>query len=181
MNKFFQSNTFCSLVLAGLAALTLGCLNSANAGEINVGLNAGYSNASDSSLQEDRLYSGSIYGQYVFDGGFSLEGGYTYIGGIENYEADDAYINGPYLAAGINADLGSSFDIFARAGGMYAMIEGDVSADQRVVPFIGLGAQYNFTSFLYGRVGYDHYFNAARSNDLETDVDTFYAGLGFSF
>lgn len=181
MNKFFSSNTFCALVLAGLTALTLGTLKSAMAGEINVGLNGGYSSASDRSLEEDRLYSGSLYGQYVFDGGFSIEGGYTYIGGIENYKADDAYINGPYLAAGINADLGSSFDIFARAGAMYAMTEGGTPADQRVAPFIGLGAQYNFTNLLYTRVGYDHYFNAARSNELETDIDTFYVGLGLSF
>ena len=184
MKKFLNSDLFgaCALTLAGLAVLGFGAFSApAHAGEFNIGLNAGYSSASDSSVTEDRLYNGSLYGQYVFDGGFGLEGGYTYIGGIENYNADDAYINGPYLAASINSSLGQTFDVYARAGAMYAMTEGDVSADQRVAPFLGLGVQCNFTNFLYGRLGYDHYFNAARSDELETDIDTFYAGLGFKF
>lgn len=176
--KFFNLN---SLLVAGVALLCMSHMSATNAGEINVGLNGGYTIASDSAVADDNMYSGQLYCQYVFDGGFGIEGGYNAFGGAEAEQGVDVTTHGPYLAGSLNADLGQNLDVFARAGAMYAIAEGDIATDQHFSPFIGLGAQFAFTQNFYGRVGYDHYFNLNHNEDIRTDADSFYAGVGLNF
>ena len=165
--------------LFGLGAFiaALACC-SVNAGEVNVGLNGGYASASD--MTKDDLYNAQLYTQYNFDGGLGIEGGYNVFSGGE--VADKGVTtHGPYIAASLNADLGRNLDLYSRAGVMYAMQTGDVDSHQRFSPFLGLGAKFALTDNFYGKAGYDHYFELNDSNEVDTDADVFYAGLGFNF
>ena len=101
-----------------LSALCAGALYaSATAGEIRTGINGGYSIAGDTTVTEENMYNAQVYGQYVFDGGFGLEGGYNFIGGAE-VETDDMRVHGPYVAASLNSSVVQNVDLYARAGAM---------------------------------------------------------------
>lgn len=172
-------------ILASLlltTALVL-CAATANAGEFRLGVNGGYNRAND--LQDQNMYTGQLYGQYVFDHGFGIEGGYNYFGNGSvslNGQNLDVAAHGPYAAVSLNADLGQNLDMYARAGAFYSIFnaDGKADSDKRVSPFVGVGLQFAFTSNFYGRLGYDHYFKAADTKEVKTDFDMMYAGLGFN-
>ena len=169
-----------AIILSVVTACCIAMLNVAIAGSINVGLNGGYVNADHDGLNDNDLYNAQLYCQYRFDGGFGIEGGYNVFAGGE-VGSKDVTTHGPYTAASLNADMGENLDLFTRAGVMYALQDGDVESHQRISPFLGLGAQFAFTDNFYGRVGYDHYFKTNKTEEVEANLDLFYAGLGFAF
>lgn len=165
------------LLTIAATMLSASLLTTANAGEFRIGANAGYAYADSHQLDQD-LGNAQAYAQYRFDGGFGIEGGYNYLNG--EADGDNAVIHGPYLAASINSDVGDVLELYARAGAMYATTDGDIPTDHSFAKFAGVGAQINFADHFYGRAGYDHYFDAA-DDDIKTDLDVVYAGVGVNF
>lgn len=155
-------------------------LGNAAAGTVSVGVNGGYGLADDNALTSDGMHFAQVYGQYQFDGGFGIEGGYNYFGGAE-VNSVDVVDHGPFAAASLNADVGSNLQLSAKAGAMFSIQDGDAPNDHCISPFVGVGAQFAFSDAIYGRLGYDHYFKVNNNDVIDTDLDMFYAGLGLRY
>ena len=159
-------------------------MNTSKAGELSLGASVGYANVetSEQSFSFDAADTGyKLFGRYMFNNGFGIEGGYVDFGQPE----DDIFgLNGVVDAEawnlyGVGAlGLSESFDIFAKAGVISweadSLIDGvPVDASDNEDLALGIGAQFNPGSSFGLRAEFEWF-------DVDDTDSVWMASLGFT-
>jgi OOP family OmpA-OmpF porin len=132
-----------------------------------------------------------LFGGYQFNESFALEGGYFNMGRVATFNGT---ISSPGASRtftakgegqGVNIDavgtvpLSNGFSLLGRAG---AAISGYGNVTRsKVLPLIGIGAQYDFTKTVSGRLEVQRYMKVGNNNTGSGDVDFYSAGVVFKF
>lgn len=175
MKTFVWATSLCLIFLTGIAS----------ADSLSLGASVGYVNIEDSdqNFSFDAADTGyKLYGNYMFNNGFGIEGGY-----IEFGEPDDNLLG---QTAKIDAEawslygvgvlgLSDSFDLFAKAGVVSweadSVIDGiPVGADDGEDLALGIGAKFNTSGALGLRAEFEWF-------DIDDADAVWMASVGFEF
>lgn len=157
-----------------------------------------------SATQDDSDTSWKVFGGYKLNQNFAVEGGYADLG---KYTANaTGTLNG--LTGKLDASVKSyayfvdvvgilplgDFSMFAKLGGAYTKTKAEVSAtydglsasdsvkENKFVPKLGVGAEYNVTKTIAIRGEFERYMNVGdNATTGESDVDVWTVGLKVGF
>ncbi len=145
-----------------------------------------------------------LFGGYTFNENFALEGGYFNMGRPLSYNGTitaptAATFSGKLEGQGVNLDmvgtlpLAQGFSLIGRLGAAYfqakataTVTAGSLSGygnatSNKVVPTFGVGAQYDFTKTIAGRLEVQRFSKVGNNNTGSGDVDFYSAGIVFKF
>lgn len=160
----------------------------------------------DSSSDSKNQFGLKIGGGYKFNQNLAVEGNFFYLGKAEgDASAGSGYnketLNASSESLGFGADvLGilpvtENFDVFAKAGlavmstKQKATLEDHRaiywvdSTETRLVPKLGLGAEFSLTDHWAVRADYDHFFKTSDDSDwqVESNHDLLTVGVKYTF
>lgn len=141
---------------------------------------------------------------YSFNENFALEGGYFNMGRPASYNGTitaptAATFSGKIEGQGVNLDMvgtlpvANGFSLFGRLGAAYFQTKASATAtagnltgygnatSNKFVPVYGVGAQYDFTKAIAGRIEVQRFGKVGNSNTGSGDVDFYSAGIVFKF
>ena len=141
---------------------------------------------------------------YTFNENFALEGGYFNMGRPVTFNGTitaptAATFNGKAEGQGVNLDavgtlpLGQGFSLIGRLGAAYfqtkattTVTAGSLSSygnatSNKFVPAYGVGAQYDFSKTIAGRLEVQRFSKVGNSNTGSGDVDFYSAGIVYKF
>jgi OOP family OmpA-OmpF porin len=139
---------------------------------------------------------------YLFNPHFAVEGGYVDFGKFNFNSAVSAptadTINGNYKAHGYNLSavgivpLNQGLSVYGKAGAFRSRAELDANStgmvpvsgasDWETHPTFGIGAGYDFTKNIIGKLEWNRYLNVGDSNTTgRGDIDLYTAGVAFKF
>lgn len=195
-----QSSGFYAGASTGQASVDLGNIASDVAA---IATEEGFTNVS--SGQKDSDTSWKFFMGYKVNQNFAIEGGYVDLG---KYTANVSGMDGGVKAT-IDASvksyayfvdvvgilpLGGDFSLFGKVGGAYTNTKAEASAayggvsasdsikENKFVPKVGAGAEYNITKSIAVRGEFERYMNVGDSDTTgESNVDVWSVGLKFGF
>jgi OOP family OmpA-OmpF porin len=146
-----------------------------------------------------------LYGGYQFNENFALEGGYFNMGRVAslNGTITSPGVSRTFTAKGegqgVNLDavgilpMSNGFSLLGRVGAAYFQYKNTLTVSgaaisgygnvtsSKVLPLVGIGAQYDFTKTVSGRVEVQRYMKVGNNNTGSGDLDFYSAGVLFRF
>lgn len=131
----------------------------------------------------DSGFSAGFFGGYDWNDYIALEFAYDWLGSYETSFIDgstayrqDANMSALTLAPKFSYPFTDEWSVFGKIGGAYT-IYGD---RKKTALMGGVGVEYDFATAWSGRLEYQR-INGVKDGWLDTDVDTFWLGVSYSF
>ncbi|GAL32206.1 outer membrane protein A precursor [Vibrio maritimus] len=131
----------------------------------------------------DSAFGAGLFGGYDWNEYFALELTYEWLGSYEtsfvdgtNSRVQDGNMSAVTLAPKLSYPFNDEWAVFGKIGGAYAMYK-DV---KEAALMGGVGIEYDFATAWSGRLEYQR-INDFKDSWFETDVDTIWLGVSYSF